>query len=102
MKEGTRVMKHTRTLQALMAERLPCRQVFYHQNYYLERIAKTFACVRRTAWFRQVGNVPDSISIMELDQNLSDFTVTVLNNQLILPKYNISLWSWEGIWTKIV
>lgn len=42
-------MKHTHTLQSLMAERLPCQQVLYHQNYYLEGIAKTFACVRRTA-----------------------------------------------------
>lgn len=68
-----------------MAERLPCQQVFCHQNYHLEGIAKTFACVRRT----QFRNVLDSTSVMNLDQNQSDFTVTGLNNQLILPNRSL-------------
>ncbi len=58
---------------------------FLSSNYYLEGIAKTFACVRRT----QFGNVPDSTSVMDLDQNQSDFTVTGLNNQLILPNRSL-------------
>lgn len=101
-RRNTWVMKHTHTLQSFMSECSPCQQLLCHQNHYLEGIAKTFACVRRTVWFTQVGNVPDSTSIMDLEQKQSDFTVTGLNNQPILPLSYHNALILEGVWTKTV